>query len=167
LRISVFLILPWISVLLLSACGVQASPTPLPTSTDKPAPTSTVKPAPTKRITVGIDIELDLPPGDPERGEAHARAKSCIHCHVDAIATRFESGNDVPEIMARGDIRITDPDYRGSATTGEEYIIESILIPDIYIVPGTPAGAAMPTNYDELLTKQDLADPLAWLSTFE
>lgn len=161
------LILSLISGLLFSACGVQATPPPLPTSTDEPAPTSTVNAAPTKRIPVGTDIELDLPPGELERGEAHARTKNCIHCHVDAIATRFESEDDMPEIMARGEIRIADPDYQGSATTGEEYIIESILLPDIYIVPGTPAGAAMPTNYDKLLTKQDLADLLAWLGTFE
>ena len=167
MRIFVLLILSLISGLLISACGEQATPTPLPTTTDIPAPTSTVKPAPTKRIPVGTDIELDLPPGDPERGEAHARTKSCIHCHVDAIATRLESGDDMPEIMTRGEIRIADPDYLGSATTGEEYIIESILLPDIYIVPGTPSGASMPTNYDKLLTKQDLADLLAWLGTFE
>ena len=153
--------------LLFSACGIQAAPTPIPTLTDIPAPTSTVLPAPTKRIPVGTDIDLDLPPGDLERGADQARKKSCIHCHVDAIATRLESGDDVPKITARGEIRIADPDYHGSATTGEEYIIESILLPDIYIVPGTPAGAAMPTNYDELLTKQDLADLLAWLGTFE
>jgi hypothetical protein len=147
------------AVFLLNACGVQATPAP--------TLTPTAIPSPTKRIPVGTDIKVDLPEGDLERGADQARLKSCIHCHVDAIATRFESDGDMPKITERGEVRIADPAYNGNATTNEEYILESILLPEIYIVPGTPSGAAMPTNFDELLTKQDLADLLLWLSTFE
>jgi hypothetical protein len=73
----------------------------------------------------------------------------------------------MPKITARGEILVTDPAYNGNATTNEEYILESILLPEIYIVPDTPSGAVMPINYDELLTRQDLADLLVWLNTFE
>ena len=155
------------TVILLSACAPQAVPSTAPTSTSQPTPTITIVPTPTERVPVGTDIKVDLPPGDLERGASIARTKSCIHCHVDAIATRFESGDDMPRISARGEIRIADPDYNGSAATGEEYLFESILLPGIYIVPGTPDGAKMPTNFDKLLTRQDLADLLAWLDTFE
>jgi hypothetical protein len=157
----------WMTAYLLSACGVQASPTLAPTSTTRPTATFTAVPTPTERVPVGTDIKVDLPQGDLERGETIARMKSCIHCHVDAIATRFESGDDMPRMTERGELRIADPAYNGSATSGGEYILESILLPEIYIVPGTPAGAKMPTNFDQLLTKQDLADLLVWLKTFE
>jgi hypothetical protein len=132
-----------------------------------PTTTPTAIPSPTKRTPVGTNIKVDLPVGDLERGEDQARLKNCIHCHVDAIATRFESYGDMPKITERGEVRMADPAYNGNATTNEEYILESILLPEIYIVPGTPSGAVMPTNFDELLTKQDLADLLVWLSTFE
>jgi hypothetical protein len=62
---------------------------------------------------------------------------------------------------------MADPAYNGNATTNQEYILESILLLEIYIVPGTPDGAVMSTNFDNLLTKQDLADLLVWLGTFE
>ena len=166
------------AIFLLYACGVQETPAPTTTPTaipdptgvqETPAPTTTPTaiPSPTKRIPVGTDIKVDLPEGDLERGEEQARLKSCIHCHVDAIATRFESDGDMPNITERGEVRMADPAYNGNATTNEEYILESILIPEIYIVPDTPSGAEMPTSFDELLTKQDLADLLVWLSTFE
>jgi hypothetical protein len=135
--------------------------TPEPTTTPPAIPSST------ERIPVGTNIKVDLPEGDLERGEDQARLKNCIHCHVDAIATRLEATGDMPKITERGEIRMSDPSYNGNATTNEEYILESILLSEIYIVPGTPSGAAMPTNLDELLTKQNLADFMVWLSTFE
>lgn len=173
-----FFPLPVTAIFLLTACSVKATlaPTTNPTAipsptrvqeTPTPATTPTAVPSPTKRIPVGTDIKVDLPEGNLERGEDQARLKSCIHCHVDAIATRLESVGDMPKITERGEIRIADSNYNGNATTNEEYILESILVPEIYIVPDTPSGAKMPTNFDELLTKQDLADLLVWLNTFE
>jgi len=160
-------ILPFllVAIFLLNACRAQATPTSTVTPTPTAIPTATI--SPTKRIPVGTDIKIELPKGDLGRGEYQARVKSCVHCHVDAIATRLESDGEMPNITERGEIRIKDPAYNGNATTNEEYILESILLPEIYIVPGTPEGAAMPTNFDKLLTKQDLADLLVWMATFE
>lgn len=173
---------------LLYACGVQTTPAPTTTPSALPSPTVTTPiktdinivkatlaptatltaiPSPTKRVPVGTDIKVELPEGDLERGESQAIRKNCVHCHVDRIATRLESDGVMPNITERGEIRMADPAYNGNATTNEEYILESILLPEIYIVPGTPKDAEMPTNYDELLTKQDLADILVWLGTFE
>jgi hypothetical protein len=47
--------------------------------------------------------------------------------------------------------RLADPKYRGHAKTPREYIIESILNPGIYVVPGYPEKA-MPRWYGEKIS---------------
>lgn len=69
-------------------------------------------------------------------------------------------------MLERGELRIADPAYAGTAATNREYIIESIRFPEVYVVPGNWVES-MPTDYGDLLTEQDLADILAWLDTFE
>jgi hypothetical protein len=63
-------------------------------------------------------------------------------------------------------VRIADPDYDGGAATNWEYIIEAILLPEAYIVPGD-WEEAMPTYYGDRVEDQDLADIIAWMATFE
>jgi hypothetical protein len=41
---------------------------------------------------------------------------------------------------------LADPAYRGHAKTVHEYVIESVLEPELFVVPGYPAGT-MPTWY--------------------
>jgi hypothetical protein len=50
-----------------------------------------------------------------------------------------------------GPKRLADPAYRGKAKTVREYIIESILTPGVYIVPGYPA-LVMPRWYGQKLS---------------
>jgi hypothetical protein len=69
-------------------------------------------------------------------------------------------------MLERGEVRIADPAYEGSASTNWEYIIESILFPEVYVVPGSWVEP-MPTDFSDRLTEQDLADILAWMDTFE
>jgi hypothetical protein len=47
--------------------------------------------------------------------------------------------------------RLADPTYRGQAKTAREYIIESILNPGAYVVPGYP-DRAMPRWYGEKIS---------------
>jgi hypothetical protein len=54
----------------------------------------------------------------------------------------------------------------GQATTNREYLIESILLPQVYIVPGE-WGDPMPTFYALRMTDQELSNIIAWLETFE
>ena len=63
-------------------------------------------------------------------------------------------------------MRIADPGYTGSATTPEEYLIESILLADECIIPGE-WEESMGTMFGYNLTVQDPADVLEWMTSGE
>jgi hypothetical protein len=71
----------------------------------------------------------------------------CPVCHaIPGIAGA--TGQIGPKLVlgTTGAQRLADPRYKGEAKTVREYIVESILNPGIYIVPGYPA-LAMPRWY--------------------
>jgi mono/diheme cytochrome c family protein len=76
----------------------------------------------------------------------------CPVCHTIPGIDAGE-GRVGPRLVLKktGPERLGDPDYRGQAKTVREYIIESILNPGIYIVPGYPA-LAMPRWYGKKLS---------------
>jgi hypothetical protein len=78
----------------------------------------------------------------------------------------FEAEEGLPRIVERGDVRIADSAYAGRASTNQEYILESILLPEIYVVSGD-WEAQMEKYLRNRITEQELADILAWLDTFE
>ena len=170
---------------IVAACGQAAQPSATmtlpptsapPTATMTPPPTSvpptatmTLPPtsAPTSTSVIEIDLDIELPEGDSERGRKIALKFTCIGCHVNnPDFIHFDSAEDLPSIMERGEVRIADPAYQGTATTNLEYILESILLTDIYIVPGDWEETMSPFRSDGM-TEQDLADVIAWMSTFE
>jgi hypothetical protein len=57
-------------------------------------------------------------------------------------------------------------DYAGQAATPEEYLVESILLPQAYRVPGFEA-VEMPTTYGQRLTAQQLSDIVTYLLTLQ
>ena len=139
-----------------------ASPTSTPLPSETPPPTQTSTPAP-----VGTNIHLELPVGDPVRGESLASQHFCVACHITfRVAPPFVSSDELPSISARATLRMADPSYSGQASTTDEYLIESILVPDIFVVAWKSAHP-MDDYYDERLSAQELADLLAWLRTFE
>jgi hypothetical protein len=144
---------------IVAACGQAAQPT----ATMTPPPTS----APTSTPVIEIALDFELPEADPEVGLNRAVKFRCFGCHVqNPNGLRFDSAEDLPSIMERGVQRIADPAYEGTASTNLEYIFESILLTEIYIVPGD-WEKAMPTYLGDIMTEQDLADVIAWMSTFE
>jgi hypothetical protein len=50
-----------------------------------------------------------------------------------------------------GEARLADPQYRGQARTVRDYIVESVVSPGIYVVPGFPADT-MPVWYGRKLS---------------
>ena len=53
------------------------------------------------------------------------------------------------------------------ATTAEEYLIESVVRPNAYVVAGYPDNPnPMPPNFGERITLQNMADLLAYMLTF-
>jgi hypothetical protein len=61
-----------------------------------------------------------------------------------------------------GTLRLADPAYRGGATTVREYVMESILAPGLYVVPGFP-DRAMPRWYGQKLSASALDKMAAYL----
>jgi mono/diheme cytochrome c family protein len=121
-----------------------------------------VPPTPSGPV-VGTDITKELPEGDVASGEALATSLGCTACHIAAPTgpAWLPTGNE-PGIGTRAETRPDQPDYTGSAEDAHQYLFESIVAPDVYIVPPFPAGV-MPKTYGNQLTDQDMADLIAYL----
>jgi hypothetical protein len=114
-----------------------------------------------------IDLDMELPEGDSERGLSRAIQYRCAGCHNQgARGPSFGPVEGLPSMLERGELRIADPAYEGSASTNREYFIESVFLPEVHVIPGS-WPEAMPTDYGDLMTEQDLADIFVWLETFE
>jgi hypothetical protein len=73
---------------------------------------------------------------------------------------------DQPGIGSRAATRFTQDDYSGKATTPEQYLLESIVDPAAYKVPGFDL-VQMPVTYSQAMTAQDTADLIAYLLTLK
>ena len=115
---------------------------------------------------VGTDITIALPTGDPEVGEELiAGTLACAACHVlgpAGPAWAAEAG--IPGIATRAESRTSQDDYTGEASDAVQYLIESILLSDAYVVDGYLSGI-MPANYSQRLNVQELADIIAYLQS--
>jgi mono/diheme cytochrome c family protein len=82
----------------------------------------------------------------------------CAGCH--------EGGTQGPPTAetwnATVNVRLNEPQFAGY--TPEEYIVESILHPNAYIVPGW--APVMPANFEDRTSLQDLADIVEYLRTY-
>jgi mono/diheme cytochrome c family protein len=124
---------------------------------------------------VGTDITAELPEGDAEAGRAVAEAQACTACHVASpTGPAWQAAGDPngQGIGTRAELRIEQADYEGEATTGDQYLFESIVAPDAYIVPDNPSYAPngtsiMPHDYGGKIDAQSMADLIAYLQTIE
>lgn len=108
------------------------------------------------------------------RGKAvfHGQA-GCVACHSIAAEVTLV-GSSMAGLPERALRRIESPDYRGRATTAQEYIQESILEPNAHVAEPpegrifeTTAGESlMPSDYGERLTEQQIRDLVDYLMTF-
>ncbi|MEM7034632.1 MAG: DUF4399 domain-containing protein [Chloroflexota bacterium] len=110
----------------------------------------------------------NLPTGDPVNGEAIYIAKTCNACHGMV---------DVPGSSAVGPW-LGDLAERGGSVkegfTAADYMYESVLFPNEYVVPDCPTGPCpanvMIQNFGEQISQQELADLMAYVlgtSTFD
>jgi mono/diheme cytochrome c family protein len=115
---------------------------------------------------VGTDIKKELPEGDAANGETLATSLGCTACHIAApTGPSWPATAEEPGIGVRAATRIEQPDYTGNAENAHEYLFESIVAPDVYLVPNFQD--LMPKTYGSQLTDQDMADLIAYLLTFE
>jgi mono/diheme cytochrome c family protein len=110
---------------------------------------------------VGTDIKKELPEGDAANGEALATSLGCTACHIAAPTGPAWLPGEEPGIGARAETRFEQPDYTGNAENAVEYLFESIVSPEVYLVPGF--SDLMPHTYGSQLTDQDMADLIAYL----
>jgi mono/diheme cytochrome c family protein len=137
-----------------------------------PGPVPTVVP-------VGNVITAALPAGVAAAGETAVTTAGCVACHISVggaatlgpnwMASGDENGQG---IGTRAELRIEQADYTGAATTGDQYLFESIVNPNAYVVPGgTHADAngnsIMPAIYAQQLDAQTVANIIAYLQTLE
>lgn len=189
------LLLIVIAVVLIG-CAPPPTPTPVPTATPVP-PTTTI--VPTKSPTVAPTNTLFPPTATPVpptatrvpptntpalssslKGDAANGAKlfstigiECNSCHyVDRSGPGGEAAPHLGDIVVEAERIVKLADYKGSAKTAAEYIRESIINPNIYLVPGDKYRnkdntSAMDQYFGQQLTPQQIEDLVAYLLTLK
>ncbi len=116
---------------------------------------------------IGTDVaailtQLETVTGDPNNGQTlYNGALGCAGCHSnETIAPLTEQ---TWQAVTQGD-RLSDPALAGY--TPEQYLVESIVHPEAYRVPGNYVGI-MPNYFGERLDAQMLADILAYLESYD
>ncbi len=95
-----------------------------------------------------------LPEGDPARGERLFVSAGCSGCHSQIKDQRLVG----PSFYNLWDIAAT----RVPGMSAKEYLYQSIVDPNAYIVEGYQPGL-MQQNYAAILSPQQMADILAWI----
>lgn len=94
---------------------------------------------------------IPLVSGDEPTAEIFTKA-GCPVCHA-IPGIPGANGQVGPPLMLgmTGAQRLADPSYRGAARTVHEYIVESVVEPSVFVVPGYPERA-MPVWYGAKLS---------------
>lgn len=134
-------------VFLVALAGIQNAPT-----------SSDVSPAVPK-----LDPNLvPLVTGEEPVQELFVRA-GCVVCHQIPGIVGANGRVGPPLWLGKtGAARLADPQYRGQAQTVREYIVESVVSPGTYVVPGFPADT-MPVWYGRKLSAGALAKIATYL----
>jgi hypothetical protein len=109
--------------------------------------------------------------GDAKRGAALFTQKGieCDGCHD--VTHNYPGGDFGPNQANVASIAasvLKNPDYKGKAKTVDQYLRESILVPNIYLVPGDDykekdGSSAMKQDFAQKLTPQQVEDLIAYL----
>jgi nitric oxide reductase subunit C len=118
-----------------------------------------------------LDDAASAARGDTARGERLFKTLPCVSCHD--VTTPWPGGDICPNLgniatEAARIIRLRE--YRGKARTAADYIRESIVDPNAYIVPGASYRTAdgqsvMPKDFGTTLTGAQIDDLVAYLLT--
>jgi hypothetical protein len=110
-----------------------------------------VEPVPVPSVQVLTPDKVPLVTGDEPIAEIFTKA-GCSVCHT-VPGIPGADGRVGPPLIIRvtGPVRLADPAYQGHAKTVHDYVIESVLDPGLFVVPGYPAGT-MPTWYGAKLS---------------
>lgn len=154
------------------------SPTSAPSATaSTAAPTDTPAPstAPTTAVPTDTPALLTTPAtaaptagqGNADNGNVLFAKMGCKSCHMPSPGTK-RIAPDLTHILTDAEQFIHLPDYKGTATDAPGYIRESIVLPNIFVVPAfrylTPDGSTiMPRYFGEQLTPAEIDDLVAYV----
>jgi len=114
-------------------------------------PSATPVPVPVPSVPVITPDRVPLVTGDEPIAEIFTKA-GCAVCHTVPGISGADGRVGPPLLLgATGPVRLADPAYRGNAKTVREYVIESVLEPGLFVVPGYPSGT-MPIWYGAKLS---------------
>jgi hypothetical protein len=105
---------------------------------------------------------VPLVTGDEPISAVFTRA-GCPVCHRIPGISGADGRVGPPLLLgSTGPERLRDPAYRGQAKTIHDYVVESVMEPGVYVVPGYPANT-MPTWYGAKLSALALEKIAAYL----
>lgn len=117
------------------------------------------------KTVVGTDADvmaLNLTGGDPVAGEQKYTQYACAGCHSVAGGAAYSFAPTAGTWTRVVNLRLKESQFEG--WTPEQYIADSILYPNDYIVPNGTSGV-MPQTFGEQLDEKDLQDIIAFLAT--
>jgi mono/diheme cytochrome c family protein len=140
--------------LTLSGCGATSIPTitPLPAT-----PTPTPEPTPRSEVLrTGKDAFVRI---------------GCVACHeIKGVSDNVQAAPPLSEAYKLVNEILKSPEYKkssGKAKTPRDYLIESIMEPDLYTYPNCPQGpcikGTMPTNYKDIIRPEELNSLVVYL----
>ena len=121
---------------------------------------SSVTPVPVSSVAAPVPDMVPLVTGDEPITEIFTKA-GCVVCHTVPGIPGADGRVGPPLLLgSTGPTRLADPSYRGRAQTVHDYVIESVIQPGVFVVPGYPANT-MPTWYGTKLSALAL-EKIAW-----
>ena len=116
---------------------------------------SSVSQVPVSSTPVLVPHMVPLVTGDEPIAEIFTKA-GCLVCHT-VPGIPGGDGRVGPPLLigATGPMRLADPAYRGHAKTVHDYVIESVIEPEVFVVQGYPSGT-MPAWYGAKLSARAL-----------
>jgi hypothetical protein len=117
----------------------------------RPTKSPPVTPVPVSSVAALVPDMVPLVTGDEPIAEIFTKA-GCAVCHTVPGISGADGRVGPPLLLGTtGPARLADPFYRGHAQTVHDYVIESVLEPGLFVVPGYPADT-MPTWYGAKLS---------------
>jgi nitric oxide reductase subunit C len=113
-----------------------------------------------------------LPQGNAETGKTlfnerimgNSGVAGCVACHTAEAGVTIVGPSQVG-LATLANQSFTSPDYHGKATNIEGFLLESIVAPSNHVAPGYPN--VMYRDYGAILSEQELADLVAYLTTLK
>jgi mono/diheme cytochrome c family protein len=122
---------------------------------------------PTREPVVWPDSVSELPEGDAANGEGLYTSFGCVGCHGDPAV---EGSNGVGPWL--GNISVVGAQRIEGLDDAHQYVYESILNPGDFLAPECPPNGdacpnGMPPNFGDRMTLQEMADIIAYITSFE